>query len=410
MDKSTLEKHRLRKVLDELRSYRGRHTELISIYIPDGYDINLVAQRVRDEYSTAQNIKSKTTRKNVLGALEKISQYLKLHRTTPKNGLIIFCGNVSEQEGVTDIRLFPLNPPEPVTVSLYRCLQEFVLDPLEEGLTEKDVFGLLVLDRREATLGLLNGKRIEKIKKMTSGVPGKFRAGGQSARRFERLREAAAVEFFNRIGETANLALSQVDDLEGILVGGPSPTKEDFMKGPYLSNDLKSSVIDLFDITYTDEDGLRELVKAASETLSDYSVMTEKEVVSRFLEQIARDGAATYGIEEIIRMLDMGAVQTLLVSESLKKSAVTYHCGKCGTSSTRIVDDPDKFPGEQAACPDCPNGQVVIDQIKDLDDALIEKAEASNTDVQFISTDTEEGNQLLLAFGGLGALLRYKPN
>jgi peptide chain release factor subunit 1 len=408
MERSTLEKHRLKKVLDELRSYRGRHTELISIYIPDGYDINLVAQRVREEYSTAQNIKSKTTRKNVLGALERISQYLKLHRTTPKNGLILFCGNVSEQEGVADIQIFPINPPEPVSVSLYRCLQEFVLDPLEETLLEKDVFGLLVLDRREATIGLLNGKRTDKLKKMTSGVPGKFRAGGQSARRFERLREAAAVEFFNRIGESTNLAFSQIEDLEGILVGGPSPTKEEFMKGPYLSNEMKDKIIDLFDITYTDEDGLRELVNAASETLSEYSVMAEKKIVSRFLEEVAKDGLATYGVDEIMRMLEMGAVQSLLMSEELRKSWATYHCNGCGKSYQKMVDSPEAT--EKLSCPDCPNEKVVDDELKDLDDVLIERAQLSNAEVNIISTDTEEGNQLLLAFGGVGAILRFKLN
>lgn len=409
MDKSTLEEHRLRKVLDRLRSYRGRHTELISIYTPDGYDINLVTQRIREEYSTAQNIKSKTTRKNVLGALEKITQFLKLHRRTPKNGLIIFCGNVSEQEGVSDIKIFPLNPPEPISVSLYRCLQEFVLDPLEEVLGKKDVFGLLVLDRRESTIGLLNGKRIDKIKKMTSGVPGKFRAGGQSARRFERLREAATIEFFNRIGESANLAFSQVEDLKGILIGGPSPTKDDFMKGPYLSNDLKKNVVDLFDTAYTDEDGLRELVNAASDSLSDLAVMTEKNIVRRFLEEVAKDGLASYGANEIVDLLGMGAVQTLLISEALKKSYITYHCSVCKENFKSIIDDRDEFLSGLRECPKCPDGKLIVDEVNDLDDKLIEMAEQSNTDVQIISTDTEEGNQLLLAFGGIGAILRYKP-
>ncbi len=407
MDKATLEKHRLKKVLDGLRSHRGRHTELISIYVPQRYDINLVAQRVREEYSTAQNIKSKTTRKNVLGALEKINQFLKLHRTTPENGLVIFCGNVSEQEGVSDIQLFALNPPEPTSISLYRCLQEFVLEPLEEMLEERDVFGLLVLDRREATLGVLDGKRVDKTKKMTSGVPGKFRAGGQSARRFERLREAAAVEFFNRIGESANLAFSQIEDLKGILVGGPSPTKEDFMKGPYLSNELKSQVIDLFDITYTDEDGLRELVNAAKEALSDFSVMTEKKVVAEFLEEVAKDGMAAYGIGEIMSLLDMGAVHTLLISEALKKKVVAFHCNNCDQDHQRIVDDAEAFQAD-GECPVC-SQSVSVEEIRDLDDVLIEKAENSNTDVQLISTDTEEGKQLLMAFGGLGGILRYRP-
>ncbi len=412
MDKSTLEKHRLKKTLSQLRSYRGRHTELISIYIPDGYDINLVAQRVRDEYSTASNIKSKTTRKNVLAALEKISQFLKLYRTTPKGGLVIFCGNVSDKEGVADIRLYALNPPEPVTVSLYRCLQEFVLDPLEEVLKEKEIFGILVLDRREATLGLLNGKRIEKLRKLTSGVPGKFKAGGQSSRRFERLREAAAVEFFNRIGEAANTAFSQIQGLKGILVGGPSPTKEDFMKGPYMSNELKQKVVDLFDVAYTDEDGLREIVNVARDALSDLSVMAEKKVVARFLEEVAKDGLAAYGINEIMRMLDMGAVQTLLVSEGVKKWLATYRCSACGQKLERVLDGPNnaELPPEQARCPACQTGQMALDAVKDLDDALIEKAEQSKADAQLISTDTEEGRQLLMAFGGIGAILRYKPS
>ncbi len=411
MDKTELEKHRLRKILNELRSIRGRHTELISIYVPDGYDINLIAQKVREEYSTAQNIKSKTTRKNVLGALEKISQFLKRYRTTPPGGLIIFCGNVSQQEGVSDIRLYAINPPEPVTVSLYRCLQEFVLDPLEEFLREKDVFGLLVLDRREATLGLLNGKRIEKLKKMTSGVPGKFRAGGQSARRFERLREAAAVEFFNRIGEAANKAFTQVPDLKGILIGGPSPTKEDFVKGPYLSNEVKEKIVDLFDVSYTDEDGLRELVNAASERLSDLSVMTEKRVVQEFLSEVVKEGRAAYGLDEIIKMLDMGAVEKLLISQALKKSRVKYHCTVCGEKFKKIVDDAEKFQQQlmKEKCPKCPDGVFTVDEVRDLDDILIEKAQSSNAEVYLVSTDTEEGKQLLLAFGGLGAILRYRP-
>ncbi len=409
MDDSTLERHRIKKVLDRLKSFRGRHTELISIYVPDGYDINLVGQRVKEEYSTAQNIKSKTTRKNVLGALEKISQFLKLHKTTPENGLIIFCGNVADQEGVSDIQLFALNPPEPISISLYRCLQEFVVEPLEEILRDKEVFGLLVLDRREATLGVLNGKRIDRLKKMTSGVPGKFRAGGQSARRFERLREAAAVEFFNRIGESANLAFSQIEDMRGLLIGGPSPTKEEFIKGPFLSNELKDKVVGLYDITYTDEDGLREIVNAASESLSELRVMSEKKVVKRFLEEVGKEGLASYGIMEIMELLQMGAVETLLISEEMNKSIVTFHCQTCKERFEKIVDDPERYIEGLTDCPRCPNGSVTIDEVQDLDDRMIEMAGMSNSDVELISADTEEGKQLLMAFGGLGAILRYKP-
>ena len=163
-----------------------------------------VTQQLRDEAGTASNIKSKTTRKNVLSALEKIMQHLKLYKQTPENGLIIFCGNISQQEGNPDYELFSLEPPEPMSIRLYRCDQEFVLEPLREMIEEKDIYGLLILERNEATIGLLRGKKIEMLDHMTSGVPGKARAGGQSSVRFSRLRDIADHEFRVRVGQHVN--------------------------------------------------------------------------------------------------------------------------------------------------------------------------------------------------------------
>jgi len=134
--------------------------------------------QLTQEKSTAENIKSKTTRKNVISALEKIIQYLKLFKQTPPNGLAVFAGNVSEFEGKEEIRLWAIEPPEKLETKIYWCDQVFVLDPLKEMLKEKDVYGLIVLDAREATIGLLRGKRIVVKKKMDSTVPSKTVKGG----------------------------------------------------------------------------------------------------------------------------------------------------------------------------------------------------------------------------------------
>ena len=45
---------------------------------------------------------------------------------------------------------------------------------------------------------------------------------------------------------------------------------------------------------------------------------------------------------------------------------------------------------------------------KDVVDDLAEMAELSNTDVEVISTETEEGQMLKNAFGGIAAMLRFK--
>ena len=114
----------------------------------------------------------------------------------------------------------------PLKIRLYRCDKEFVLDALKEMLEVSEVFGLLVMDRKEATIGLLEGKRIKTLQKMTSGVPSKIKAGGQSAARFHRITEGLTKEFYKRIADEMKRIFFDMPKLKGILVGGPIPTKD----------------------------------------------------------------------------------------------------------------------------------------------------------------------------------------
>jgi len=174
-----LTKYELEEIVEELKQHKGRHTELISVYISEGYDVNSVQKQLEAEKSTAKNIKSTSTRKNVTEALKKIVRYLKSLKKTPENGLAIFCGNVSKVEGQDELQIWFVEPPQPIKIRLYRCDKEFVLEPLEQQLEIDEIFALLVMDRKEATIGVLEGKRIELLQKMTSGIPSKARAGGQ---------------------------------------------------------------------------------------------------------------------------------------------------------------------------------------------------------------------------------------
>lgn len=177
MDK--LEAYKLKKFVNNLKKIRGRHTELVSVYIPAGYDLNKIINHLAQEQGTASNIKDKSTRKNVIDSLEKMIRHLRLFKRTPENGLAIFAGNTAAQAGKTDLKVWSVEPPIPLNFRLYRCDQTFVLDELEKMMEVKYVFGLIAMDNREATVGLLKGSSIIVIKEMTSNVPGKTRAGGQ---------------------------------------------------------------------------------------------------------------------------------------------------------------------------------------------------------------------------------------
>ena len=172
-------RQKLRKFLNELEAVRGRHTELVSVYIPAGYDLIKIIQHLQQEQGTAENIKDKTTKLHVIDSLERAIRHLRLYKKTPENGLAVFAGNVSKKEGQADLKVFSIEPPEKIQTRLYRCDQVFVLDILREQLEAKDVYGLIVLDNREGNVGLLRGTLITEIASLTSGVPGKIKAGGQ---------------------------------------------------------------------------------------------------------------------------------------------------------------------------------------------------------------------------------------
>mgnify|MGYP000530608528 FL=1 len=162
MKSRKIDRFRIEMLIRELKSKRGRGTELISLYIPAGRPIGEVMSVLRDEYSTATNIKDRTTRHHVLEALTSIMQRLKLFRATPPNGLIIFAGYVAgSAPGDEKMEIHVLEPPQTLRTWLYRCDSRFHTDILEDMIAVKETYGLIALDRGEAAFGVLRGKFLD---------------------------------------------------------------------------------------------------------------------------------------------------------------------------------------------------------------------------------------------------------
>jgi len=496
-----LTKQELTEKLEELENYKGRQTELISVYIAAGYDVNSVQRQLEAEKSTAKNIKSTSTRKNVSEALDKIVRYLKTLKKTPENGLAVFCGNVSKIEGQNDMQLWDIEPPMPLKIRLYRCDKEFVLEPLKEMMAVTEVFGLLVMDRKEATIGLLEGKRIEVLQKMSSGIPSKVRAGGQclfpkavietkdkikklknievgdkiksldlkynkivftkvknkwevvkkkyleirvkgclpiivsedhtffkwgknniseilaknlkkgdniisfnkerkifplnikeinkfnkkinlidietkegnffannilvhnSSQRFHRITEGLTRDFYKRIAEEMKTIFFTMPKLKGILVGGPVPTKDEFLEGKYLTTQIGEKVIARVDIGDTDESGLKELVEKSQDILANQEIMKEKKLLEKFFETLGeKPEMVVRGEKDVKKALEFGAVDALFLSTKTDKQTAK--------------------------------------ELKKI-------AESMGSKIETISIETTEGEQFF-NLSGIGALLRFK--
>ncbi len=349
--------------VNKLKGIRGRHTELITVMIPAGFNKDGVVKQLEAERSTADNIKSKNTRKAVMDALERVVRFLKTLDKVPENGLAIYCGNTSETEGQEHIELFYIEPPRTLRTRIYRCDQTFVTEPLEEMLESIEVYGLAVMDRREATIGLLDGKQIIVLRRLTSGVPGKIKAGGQSAARFERLTESLAIEFYKRIAAAMKEAFFDNKKLKGILVGGPIPTKEEFLRDGELVTALKEKVIGVRDLGNTDESGLKELVELSGDIIAQQEIIREKKILEEFFFTLGKHpDMAAYGEEAVKKALEYGAVRRLILSKKLGKEKIRE---------------------------------------------LSELAAGISAEVEIVSVETPEGEQFF-NLSGIGAILRFK--
>ena len=409
----SLARFRFQRMLEMLEKKEGRGTELITVYIPPGKQVSDVMNDLRTEWGTAGNIKSKTTQKNVQGALTKAMEQLKLYKKVPPTGLVLFAGSIaSEQLGVGNMETYVLIPPEPIGIYYYRCEHRFMLEPLYELLRAEDAFGILVIDSKAATFAMLKGKRADIIKDITSGVAGKTRAGGQSARRYERLRQMHLNEFFTRVGKYMTEIYLDAPDLKGIIVGGPGPTKEDFLKGNYLHYEIKDKILTTVDTGYTGRGGVKEVVERSREFIRNVRFYEERKIVQDFLYNVGQEtGLATYGEREIIQALKANNVRTLLLSEGVRRAFVKLRCRDCGYEETRIVDldRMGEFEEEvgDLSCLKCNNGSYELVEKEDLFEALVKRAEGTEARVEVISTETEEG-EMLKSFGGLGAVLKYR--
>lgn len=405
--------YRIRRLLTELSNKQGRGTELISLYIPPKKPLYDVINNLKEEAGTASNIKSDTTRNHVLDALTRVTQRLKLYKNTPENGLIIFCGALPEDGPNTEvIRLYEIVPPKPINTYLYRCDDHFHLDLLKETLKTEEVIGIISIDTSQAALARLVGDNLEIVENLTSGIAGKHRQGGQSARRFERLRENEINDFFNRVASHAYKVFIEETPTKKILVGGPGPTKEIFLKGNYLDYRLQKAVIATIDTSYTGEEGIREIIQKGSSVLQNVRLVQEDAMIERFIAEASKDyGLATYGLQNILESINNNSADTIIVSEDLNMVRLLFKCKKCSFEKENIVRQSEIFSTKanqsNEPCPNCGSKDWEVEQ-EDLIDYLTSKASMIGANVEVVSSKTEHG-QMFKSFGGIGALLRFRP-
>lgn len=296
---------------------------------------------------------------------------------------------------------------------VHNCDDHFHLEWLKDMLREDKVYGILAVDASEAGLGILSGDVLEIPDVITSGISGKTRKGGQSARRYERGREMELTYYYHRVAEHATRVFMENAKVTGLVVGGPGPTKEEFLKGEFLHYELQKKVLAVLDLGYSGREGVRELVEKASDVLKDVRLIEEKKLVQKFLFEVNKAGGlAVYGLPRVLDAVQKANAEVVLVSDDLNTVRIEAKCKRCGTVRTEIATGTTKTQKKQEAisepCTKCGATDFDVSE-KDVVDVLEEMAFQVGSRVEVISSGTEEGN-MFKTFGGVAAILRYRAS
>jgi peptide chain release factor subunit 1 len=400
-----------KKLIQRLQDARGAGTSMISLIIPPKDQISRYSKMLADEHGTASNIKSRVNRLSVLAAIISTQQKLKLYNKVPTNGLVIYCGTVITEEGKEKKVNIDFEPHKPVNTSLYLCDSRFHTEPLNELLESDSKFGFIVMDGNGTLLGTLSGNTREILYKFAVDLPKKHGRGGQSALRFARLRLEKRHNYLRKVAEVCTqYFINQSENkpnVAGLILSGLADFKNDLYSSELFDPRLKKVVVKIVDTSYGFENGFNQAIELSKEALKDVKFIQEKDLISKFFEEIAQDtGKYCFGVRDCLYALDSGAVETLIVYENLDLTRFQL-ATSTGTETVLYLTE------EQERNPDFFKDSTTSEDLEVRDrmplcEWLAENYKSFGCSLQFVTDKSQEGSQFVKGFGGVGGLLRYK--
>ncbi|XP_013379690.1 eukaryotic peptide chain release factor subunit 1 [Lingula anatina] len=401
---------KIKKLIKSLEAARGNGTSMISLIIPPKDQISRVAKMLADEFGTASNIKSRVNRLSVLSAITSVQQRLKLYTKVPPNGLVIYCGTIVTDDGKERKVNIDFEPFRPINTSLYLCDNKFHTEALTALLEDDNKFGFIIMDGNGALFGTLSGNTREVLHKFTVDLPKKHGRGGQSALRFARLRMEKRHNYVRKVAETAVTLFITNDkpNVAGLVLAGSADFKTELSQSDMFDPRLQCKIIKVVDVSYGGENGFNQAIELASDSLSNVKFIQEKKLIGRYFDEISQDtGKYCFGVEDTLKALEMGSVETLIVWENL--DITRYVLKNHSTDEEKILHLKPEQEKDKTYFTDKDTGvELELSDSQPLLEWLANNYKTFGATLEIITDRSQEGAQFVKGFGGIGGILRYQ--
>eukprot|EP01121_Diplochlamys_sp_Union-15-3_P004752 TRINITY_DN1495_c0_g1_i2.p1 TRINITY_DN1495_c0_g1~~TRINITY_DN1495_c0_g1_i2.p1 ORF type:complete len:340 (-),score=51.61 TRINITY_DN1495_c0_g1_i2:523-1542(-) len=324
-EERNIKQWKMKKLVQFLQQVRGNGTSLISLIIPPKDGIPRYKKMLADEFGTFCSIKRRYGRLTILASITSTQQKLKLYNRIPDNGLVIYCGTILTDEGKEKKISIDFEPHAPVNISLYVCDNKFHTEPLIELLESEEKFGFIVIDGNGTLFGTLSGNTRTVIHKLTVNLPNKLERGIQSAFYFSRSRLEKRHNYLKNVAELAVqfFITSDKPNVSGLILAGLSDFKTELGQSDMFDARLQRIITKIVDVSYGGENGFNQAIDLSADSLRNVKFVQEKKLISELFEEIAIDsGKYCFGIRDTMNALESGALDTLIVWDSLDLNRV----------------------------------------------------------------------------------------
>ncbi len=216
--------------------------------------------------------------------------------------------------------------------------------------SERPEVVIVTIEEGEAVIGVLRQWGVDEVAEIRKGYA----------------KDAGSLrgEFFSDVYS----ALKNIN-FEYLIIAGPGFTKDDFAEFLKEKDPELGKKVVLCDASSIGVRGFVEVLKrgVVDRIAGEVRLSREAELLEKLMEEIAKDGLAVYGLEEVKKAKDYGAIETLLVVDEF------------------LIAERERW---------------------DIDEFLRE-VEGMGGKIVVLSSDFEPGKRLT-ALGGIAALLRFK--
>ncbi|OLS21971.1 MAG: Peptide chain release factor subunit 1 [Candidatus Heimdallarchaeota archaeon LC_3] len=181
---------------------------------------------------------------------------------------------------------------------------------LEESIkaTKLSPICLMAIDRGDATITILDNFKLNVIANISYQLPGK-----QADQKF---REKSEKIFFKRLFEILKFQVVKLTNI--FIIGGPGNVKKRFFD--FLSDNwsLENKRIHLENISSGTMSGINEIMNRdiLNQIAADYQYLKIETFIEEFILRLATNpNKISYGIDDIVSVLEIGAAETILISD-----------------------------------------------------------------------------------------------